>query len=214
MPTRARMPKESRERWQKTYDETPYRELPWFSPTPYSWVRRIGTGGWWKPGERILDIGCGAGTNTLFLARSGFRATGVDLAPGAIRAATQRAKRAGLPAEFRVADALELPFPKGRFGGLTDVGCFHTLPFPLRPHYARELARVLKPRGRYALAWVAREFTGEMGPAHRPSVEEVASVFESQFQMLRVEFLPGRRDSIPAYGAVLERRSSRQPARR
>ncbi|MCI4349714.1 MAG: class I SAM-dependent methyltransferase, partial [Thermoplasmata archaeon] len=98
-------------------------------------------------GSRVLDIGCGAGTNALFLARSGFRTSGIDLAPGAIRAGQKRAGDAGLDVDFRVGDALRLPFPRARFGGLIDIGCFHTLPVRLRKQYADEAARVLRPGG-------------------------------------------------------------------
>jgi SAM-dependent methyltransferase len=203
---RARLPAQLQRAWRKTYEETGYRDLPWFSPTPYPWVRRAVESGWLRAGARVLDVGCGAGTNALFLARSGFRAFGIDLAPAAIAAAGARAERAGLSVSFRAGDALQTGFPNRFFGGLTDVGCFHTLPKRLRPAYAKELYRILAPSGRYCLAWVAAEYTGRWGPPTRPSVREVTVVFEDRFLFRRVEFLPGGPTSIPAYGALLERR--------
>ncbi|HUI38118.1 MAG TPA: class I SAM-dependent methyltransferase, partial [Thermoplasmata archaeon] len=203
-----------RESWRRTYSENSYRSLPWFSPRASAWVRRGVEAGWIRPGSRVLDLGCGAGTNAIYLARSGFRTCGIDLAPGAIDAGRARARRAGLSIEFRVGDALQLPYERGTFGGLTDIGCFHTLPRALRPAYARELSRVLRPGGRYLLSWVAREHTEERGPPHRPSVEEVAGAFEREFQFRQVEFLPETPSSIMAYGAVLERRRQPQPLTR
>jgi SAM-dependent methyltransferase len=173
----------------------------------------VETGGF-VPGSRVLDIGCGAGTNALFLARAGFRASGIDLAPGAIRAAQSRARRGKLDVEFRVGDALRLPFRRANFGGLVDIGCFHTLPVRLRGQYAGEASRVLRPGGRFALAWVAREFSGAFGPPHRLSVEEVTEALERQFVFLKVEFSPGGRDRLPSYGALLERRRHPQPPAR
>jgi SAM-dependent methyltransferase len=207
----ARIPKEDREAWRRTYERTAYRELPWFSPRPYSWLREGVASGWLPRRSRVLDIGCGAGTNSIFLRRSGFRVSGIDLAPGAIAAARKRAERSGLSIDFRVADALQLPYPDGVFGGLVDVGCFHTIPVRLRRAYSRELARVLRPGGRYLLSWVAREHTAERGPPHRPSLAEVTAAFESDFLFLRTEYESTRRSGFRAYRALLERRSAPQP---
>jgi SAM-dependent methyltransferase len=204
-----RLPEELRRSWDRTYRDTSYRKLPWFSPTPYPWLRRAVEEGWLPRHARVLDLGCGAGTNALFLARSGFRTSGIDLAPGAIEAATRRAHRAGLRVDFRVGDVLSLPFPKGSFRGLVDIGCFHTLPIELRSVYARELARVLRPGGRYIVSWVAPEWKASFGPPHRPSLEEVAATFEKEFLFRRTEYSGGW--NLPVYGAVLERRTRPRP---
>ncbi|MGP8078843.1 MAG: class I SAM-dependent methyltransferase [Thermoplasmata archaeon] len=207
----ARIPVRDAEGWRRTYENTAYRDLPWFSPRPYSWLRNGVAQRWLPSRSRALDVGCGAGTNSLFLARSGFRTSGVDLAPGAIAAARSRAERAGLSVDFRVADALSLPYPAGTFGALVDVGCFHTIPVRLRHAYAQELGRVLRPGGRYLLSWIAREATESRGPPHRPSLEEVTGVFEEEFLFLRTQHEPHRRGSLAAYHALLERRSAPQP---
>jgi SAM-dependent methyltransferase len=211
-----RLPDALRRRWTKTYATTPFRKLPWFSSTPYPWVVQAVQEKWWIPGSRILDLGCGAGTNALFLARSGFHVTGIDIAEGAIGAARARATRAGASIDFRVGDVLELPFPDEHFGGAIDIGCFHALPPRLRPAYAQEVARVLHPRRAFALSWVAREHRGEFGPPHRPSVEEVAAALEEQFLFLHTEYRPsasGRRGigALPVYCARLGRRSFPRP---
>jgi SAM-dependent methyltransferase len=208
---RPRVPTSEAAAWKRTYERTPYRDLPWFSSRPYGWVRENVVAGAFRPGSRILDLGCGAGTNSLFLARSRFRVSGIDLAPGAIEAARSRAARAGLRADFRVGDALRLPFTDGAFAGAIDVGCFHTLPLRLRTAYAAELARVLRPGGTYLLSWVAREYQEPMGPPHRPSLEEVTRALESRFVFHRTEFSLGWRARLPAYHARLERRMTPQP---
>lgn len=216
---RAGISRRSREEWQETYERTPYHELPWFSPRPYPWVELAVKERWWRPGTRILDVGCGAGTNALFLARSGFKVSGLDVAAGAIESAKARASAAGLTVDFRVGDALDLPYGPRVFGGAIDIGCFHTLPVRFRRRYARELARVLRPRRSFALSWVAREHGSPLGPPHRPSLEEVASAFEDEFLFLRTEYRPsatGRRSpgAPPVYCAHLARRSFRRPPRR
>lgn len=208
------LPKSQQVRWEQTYATTPYRKLPWFSPQPYPWVREAVESGSLRPGTRVLDVGCGAGTNSLYLARAGFHAAGVDLAPGAIAAARARARRIGIAADFRVGDALHLPFRRGRFGGLVDVGCFHTIPIDLRRAYSKELARVTRPGGKYVLAWVGRESAQRFGPPHRPSLEEATAAFEPEFIFIQTRFSRPRGGPFSEYRALLERRAGPRPAPR
>ncbi len=169
----------------------------------------------WPRGSAVLDIGCGAGSNVLYLARSGYRAHGIDLSPGAVGAARERARKLGLTVSVREGDALAIPYPAGRFAGAMDNGCFHTLPIRRRAEYAREVARVVRPGGGYLLSWVAREYTRTFGPPHRPSLEEIADVFEPQFHFERVDARPlSERHHLPTYAAWMTRRRSPQPPRR
>lgn len=207
----AGVPAELAREWARTYAETPYRKLPWYSDRPYPAVARAVEERWWPAGAPLLDIGCGAGTNSLFLARSGYRTTGVDLAPGAIAAASRRAERVRRRPEFREGDVLALPFRKGSFAGAIDVGCFHALPVELRPTYVAEVARLLGPGGRFLLNCVARETTSSFGPPHRLSVHEIAGVLEPRFLFREVSFLDRGSWGMSAYSMRLERRSGPQP---
>jgi len=210
----AEVPHRVRKMWEETYRQTSYRELPWFSPRPYAWVVRAARERWFRPGTRVLDVGCGAGTNSIFLARAGFRVSGVDLAPVAVAVARRRAKRAGVAIDFQAADVLRLPFPSASFGGAIDVGCFHTFDRRHRPAYARELARVLRPGARYVLSWIAREHSGRLGPPHRPGLDEVTAALEDRFSFLRCEFHRGTRTEAAHFTGLLERRSRPRPPAR
>lgn len=205
-----------RARWARTYAETHYARLPWFSPRPDPWLVAAVRERWWRRGGRILDIGCGAGTNALFLARRGFGAMGVDLADGAIAAARERARRAHLTVDFRVEDALRLPFPDASLDGASDFGCFHTLPPALRRDYAREVARVVRPGGAFAISWVAREYVEQPGPPHRLSLEDVTTALEPEFLFVRTQHRARARSrslrgTMALYDARLERRRAPQP---
>lgn len=205
----------ARHHWAQTYAAQDYRDLPWFRAFAEPFLERSVGEGAVPKGSRWLDVGCGAGTNVLWLAEHGFKAVGVDLAPGAIRAGVERkgdrskARRAG----FTIGDALALPFQARAFQAGSDVGCFHTLPIPRRHDYAREVARVMAPGAQFHLSWIAREETAELGPPHRPSVQEVAEALEEHFLLGFLEFQPRSRrgSSLHAYNARLERRSEPQP---
>ena len=204
-----------RSRWKAIYEEMPYHDLPWYNPDPSPQVERAVAAGFFPRGAAVLDVGCGAGSNVIFLASKGFEAHGIDLSPGAIRAATSRARSAGLSMDLRVGDVLALDFPTARFDGLIDNGCFHTLPIRRRADYAREVARVLRPGGAFVLSWVAREHVAERGPPHRPSLAEVAEVLEGRFLFERTGFhRPATRGHATVYDAWLTRRTTPPPPTR
>ena len=56
------------------------------------------------PGAEILDVGSGSGWTTVFLAESGFKPTGIDIAPASVEESIDRAERYGTSASFEVAD--------------------------------------------------------------------------------------------------------------
>ncbi len=201
-----------RAQWRATYERSRYSDLPWFAPGPSSQVREAVRTRFWPKGGAVLDVGCGAGSNVLFLARSGFEAHGIDLSPGAVRAARDRASRSRLTVDVQEGDALAMPFPTARFDGVMDNGCFHTLPLVRRRDYAAEVARVLRPGGGFLLSWVAREHTPTHGPRHRPSLEEVTDAFESRFLFSRTQFVSfSERDGPSVYVAWTIRRTAPQP---
>lgn len=66
-----------------------------------------------RPGNKALDLGCGAGRTAVHLARQGLEVLGVDVGEGALRMA--EAARGDLPCTFRVGDLLEDTYPEGPF---------------------------------------------------------------------------------------------------
>jgi len=203
---------EERAAWRATYEETSYDQLPWFEPGPSPPVRLAVEEGFLPSGGEVLDVGCGAGSNVLFLSASGYRAHGIDLSPGAVAAARARVSEAHLGAEIEEGDVLALSFPDGGLDGMVDNGCFHTLPIARREDYAKEAYRVLRPGGSLVLSWVAREHTAMMGPRHRPSLLEVTTALESRFLFVRTGFQPSREEGAPStYFAFLTRRSTPYP---
>jgi SAM-dependent methyltransferase len=69
-----------------------------------------------RPGERIVDLGCGIGTTTEFIARrTGGEMTGIDFAEGAIERAQERTRERGLAITFRIGDLNKLKLPRASF---------------------------------------------------------------------------------------------------
>jgi ubiquinone/menaquinone biosynthesis C-methylase UbiE len=99
-----------------------------------------------NPG-RAIDIGCGSGTNIITLGKAGWKITGVDFAPRAIKLARQKLKKAGVQAELLVRDATKLEGISGPFDLAFDLGCFHTIPAQGKTEYLTQLNRILAPNG-------------------------------------------------------------------
>lgn len=136
-----------------------YRDgcLPWDTGRPSSELGRVIAEHAIRP-SRALEIGCGTGTNSVWLAEQGFQITGIDVAPLAIEMAEQRAKAAGVQATFRVADVLQLPELGGPFDFFFDRGCYHAVRRTAAEQYAPAVARQLAAGARgLILAGNARE---------------------------------------------------------
>lgn len=124
----------------------------------------------------VLDAGCGTGENALHLAALGHAVVGVDFAAAAIERAMAKAADRGLPAEFLVADALDLAALDRAFDTAIDVGLFHTLGDSERVRYVAGLAAALRPGGQvFLLCWSDRNPFGR-GP-RRISRRKIRAAF-------------------------------------
>jgi SAM-dependent methyltransferase len=103
------------------------------------------------PPGRALDLGCGSGTNSIYMARQGWQVTGIDLAYRAIGQARKKARREGVRVEWIQGDVTRIDQISGVFDLILDIGCFHGLPFDRREAYMQRLEQWLAPRGTYLL---------------------------------------------------------------
>jgi len=92
-------------------------------------------------GVRVLDVGCGSGRDTAWLAEQGFRAVGVDLSSGML----EQALAHDVAAPLIQADMAHLPFRRGSFKGLWVCASLLHIPKEQAGDVLRELARVVYP---------------------------------------------------------------------
>jgi SAM-dependent methyltransferase len=107
---------------------------------------------------RALDLGCGSGTDSIYLARHGWTVTGVDIVPEALALARRNAAAAGVTPTFVRGDVTRLVdlVAPGSFDLIVDFGCLHTLPADLRAEYVASVSAVAAPGATYLLYGFAR----------------------------------------------------------
>ena len=131
---------------------------------------------------RAVDLGCGAGSKSVYLAQHGWQVTGVDIAPEAIKRARKKAAENGLDIEFVVADLVDLrpEDVSGPYDFLLDFGCAHSLRDEAKARYAEGIARIAAPGATLYL------FAFTKGPLSvRP--EEVDTAFAPHWDLVSAE---------------------------
>jgi ubiquinone/menaquinone biosynthesis C-methylase UbiE len=102
--------------------------------------------------SRVLDLGCGTGRHTLFLASSGFDAYGVDISEAGVAITGEKLKRAGLRATLRINDFDSLHFKGGYFDAVISTHTIHHAKIDKIRMALKEIHRVLKQDGLLVLA--------------------------------------------------------------
>lgn len=148
--------------------------------------------------EHILDVGCGIGGSSLYLAdKFNASAKGITLSPIQAKRATQRAAEADLTSRvsFEVADALEMPFSDDSFDFVWSMESGEHMPD--KQKFLAECYRVLKPGGTFLMAtWCHRPITPATGELTTEERQHLADIY-------RVYCLPYV-ISLPEYEAIAD----------
>lgn len=99
---------------------------------------------------RVLDLGCGTGRNSNYLAERGNLVFGLDLAANALKLASERAEKAGLSEQtkyLRQSIGDKLSFEDNSFDLILDITASNSIKSSEREVYLKESSRVLKPGG-------------------------------------------------------------------
>jgi SAM-dependent methyltransferase len=155
---------------------------------------------------RALDLGCGTGTNSIYLAQHGLTVVGVDFSSKAIATARAKAQRGNLGIDFRVADVTRLESLGLRepFDFVLDIGCLHAIYATGRARYLEGIAQLTRPGSVYMLYSFSPRPPDE--PGHRVQLrnvgitpEEVQQLFGKQFTLERVEHGADRGERTSAW---------------
>lgn len=126
----------------------------------------------------ILDMGCGKGRNSVYLATRGFHVTGTDFSDKALQDAKQRSLEYPSLIQYEVVDLVkEWPFGNNHFDAIIDCNTSIYIPDKERPFAIGEANRVLKPGGYYLFYGIAAK--QEAQPAvHQQNNEDASANYQ------------------------------------
>jgi cyclopropane fatty-acyl-phospholipid synthase-like methyltransferase len=142
------------------------------------------------PPGKALDLGCGTGTNSIYMQQHGWAATGVDFVPRAISTAKRKATAAGVSPRFLVGDVTRLTElgVGSDFDLLFDLGCFHSIPDGGRDAYVKGATAVARPGATMLLfCFVRREASSSRVGPRGVGRGEVARRFAGGWEVQKEE---------------------------
>ena len=156
--------------------------LPWDTGVPDPMLVEMIESGAIAP-CRTLEVGCGTGTNAIYLAQHGFEVVGVDISPIAVEHARTKANGR---CRFETVDFLNEPPPGGPFHFVFDRGCFHTFDEDdERARFAENVAAALDVGGVWlSLIGSTEGPPREAGPPRR-NAREIMQAIEPSMEILQ-----------------------------
>jgi SAM-dependent methyltransferase len=105
------------------------------------------------PAGKALDVGCGTGDSSIYLAQHGWKVTGVDFVPKALDKARAKTRAAGVPVKFVQADVTHLSQAgiDEKFELMVDNGCLHGMSDDDRDLYVEEITAAAAPGARLVI---------------------------------------------------------------
>jgi len=204
----------------RLYRKTPLNKIPWNIETPPDVLVDLVESGKVKSCKAI-DLGCGTGNYSIYLASVGFDVTGIDNSPTAIKIAQENAKKKGIKCNFLVANVLgNLNEVKCKFEFAFDWELLHHIFPEKRRIYVKNVYKLLHPSGKYLSVCFSEKDPGfggsgkyrktRLGTILYFSIEdELRDLFQPYFNIeeLKMKEIKGKPDSHLAYYVFMERKN-------
>jgi SAM-dependent methyltransferase len=137
---------------------------------------------------KALDVGCGTGVNSVFMAQNGFMVTAVDFIPEALDFARKRARQFGIEIRFILSDATKLELHE-RFNLVLDCGCLHSFDDKLRIKYKEKLLSLMSGDSEYVLVHCSKSKKLDFGLGPKPKTrDDIENFFAPELDL--VNFIP------------------------
>jgi cyclopropane fatty-acyl-phospholipid synthase-like methyltransferase len=169
--------------WENVYRFGNVEQMPWYSADLDDDITQALTKLHLSKGK-ILDLGCGPGTQAVALAKMGFDITATDISTVAISKAQKLAQGENQNPIFLVDDILESQITK-TFDVIVDRGVFHAFSPDEYSAYIKTILRLLKSQGYLLLKCLSDAQPGEQGP-HRFSMPEIQEIFSENFRIIEI----------------------------
>ncbi len=158
---------------------------------------------------KTLDMGCGTGTESIWLAQQGFDVTALDGSPIAIEKAKLAAQEAQAKCHFEIRDFVSEEIPQAPFDFIFDRGFFHSFDTDAdRKIVAKKVSSLLTERGLWlTLMANADAPPRESGPPPR-SARNIMDAIEADFKLLslNVSYFGNDQESPPKIWVCLMRK--------
>jgi cyclopropane fatty-acyl-phospholipid synthase-like methyltransferase len=171
------------ERMEEIYESG---SVPWDQVDPPPEVIELASS---IPAGYALDMGCGYGRSSIYLAQRGWKVDGVDFVSQAVKEATERAKQAGVVdrVNFFESAVTDIGFLTGGYDLVLDVGCAHGLTEAELGQYHQEVLKLMKPGGIFLLFAHLNEESTPTDERNWLDESTVKSIFSIGFKLEKEE---------------------------
>ncbi len=192
--------------WDKLYRQYPLEELGWELGKPRPILIEYAERGL-IPKGKALDLCCGAGTNTVYLAQSGLEVAGTDISKTALEIAEKKAHKAKVNINLLNASFIDLPFNDEEFNFVFDMGCFHHVEVEKRTKFIAGIHQVLKEGGTYMLTCFSYKNGAGWNHFNR---QQIIDLFSGHFELGTLRHYPSMEGdgSIRYFYTVLMKKKS------
>ncbi|KAA8680572.1 class I SAM-dependent methyltransferase [Clostridium sp. MT-14] len=168
--------------YEMLYNTSDESKLSWYREDAPEFLKKLAKS--FKGTESVLDIGCGTGTNAVYLAKLGFKVTALDFVEKALKFAEKNSKKANVNIDFVHADIFNWKVSQ-TFDIVLDSGCLHNFRGLQRKEYKNIVLKLMNSKSYFILVHFGRKlpFSFPIGPAKR-SKNEIISLFAPELHLL------------------------------